>query len=65
MMVMLLLFYSTDRYIHHISEPMLVEQYVVICDYVKQDESDISLQSGNVVDVIEKYEHGKQSAGIR
>ncbi|KAM7440261.1 osteoclast fusion [Porites harrisoni] len=46
------------RYIHHISEPMLVEQYVVICDYVKQDESDISLKSGNVVDVIEKYEHG-------
>lgn len=43
----------------------MVEQYVVICDYVKQDESDISLQSGNVVDVIEKYEHGKQSAGIR
>ena len=44
---------------------MLVEQYVVICDYVKQDESDISLKSGNVVDVIEKYEHGKQSRGIR
>ena len=44
---------------------MLVEQYVVICDYVKQDESDITLKSGNVVDVIEKYEHGKQSRGIR
>ena len=64
MMVMLLLFCSADRYIHHISEPMLVEQYVVICDYVKQDESDITLKSGNVVDVIEKYEHGKQSRGI-
>ena len=44
---------------------MLVEQYVVICDYVKQDESDISLKSGNVVDVIEKYEHGEQRRGIR
>ena len=44
---------------------MLVEQYVVICDYVKQDESDVSLKSGNVVDVIEKYEHGKQSRDIR
>ena len=44
---------------------MLVEQYVVICDYVKQDESDISLKSGNVVDVIEKYEHGEQWRSIR
>lgn len=42
----------------------MVEQYVVICAYVKQDESDITLKSGNVVDVIEKYEHGKQSRGI-
>ena len=58
-MMILLLFCSTDRYIHHISEPILVEQYVVICDYVKEDKSDISLKSGNVVDVIEKYEHGK------
>ena len=58
-MRILLLFCSTDRHIHHISEPVLVEQYVVICDYVKEDKSAISLKSGNVVDVIEKYEHGK------
>ena len=45
--------------IHHISEPILVEQYLVIADYIKQEESDISLKAGNVVDVIEKNEHGE------
>jgi len=49
---------SKSKYIHHISEPILVEQYVVISDYVKREESDISLKAGNVVDVVEKNEHG-------
>jgi len=45
--------------IHHISEPIVEEQYVVISDYVKREESDISLKAGNVVDVVEKNEHGR------
>ena len=36
-----------------------MEQYLVIADYIKQEESDISLKAGNVVDVIEKNEHGE------
>lgn len=32
---------------------------MAISDYVKREESDISLKAGNVVDVIEKNEHGK------
>ena len=45
--------------IHHISEPIVEEQYVVISDYVKREESGISLKAGNVVDVVEKNEHGR------
>ncbi len=45
--------------IHHISEPFLLEQYVAISDYTKREESDINLKAGNVVDVIERNEHGK------
>ena len=32
---------------------------MVISDYVKREESDISLKAGNVVDVVEKNEHGR------
>ena len=45
--------------IYHISEPVLVEQYVVVADYVKREDTDISLKAGCEVDVIEKNEHGK------
>lgn len=48
-----------DLDIHHISEPILLEQYVAISDYTKREESDISLKAGNVVEVIEKNEHGE------
>ncbi|KAK7901441.1 hypothetical protein WMY93_018210 [Mugilogobius chulae] len=38
------------------SDPMLLEQYVVVANYEKQEPSEISLQAGEVVDVIEKSE---------
>ncbi|EMP37616.1 SH3 and PX domain-containing protein 2A [Chelonia mydas] len=38
------------------SEPMILEQYVVVSSYEKQENSEISLQAGEVVDVIEKNE---------
>lgn len=40
------------------SDPMLLEQYVVVAKYEKQEPSEISLQTGEVVDVIEKSESG-------
>nr|XP_014343797.1 PREDICTED: SH3 and PX domain-containing protein 2A isoform X2 [Latimeria chalumnae] len=40
------------------SEPMVLEQYVVVANYEKQENSEISLQAGEVVDVIEKNESG-------
>uniref|UniRef100_A0A8C8RCH6 SH3 and PX domain-containing protein 2A n=1 Tax=Pelusios castaneus TaxID=367368 RepID=A0A8C8RCH6_9SAUR len=40
------------------SEPMFLEQYVVVSSYEKQENSEISLQAGEVVDVIEKNESG-------
>ncbi|XP_063731005.1 SH3 and PX domain-containing protein 2A isoform X2 [Eleginops maclovinus] len=40
------------------SDPMLLEQYVVVASYEKQEPSEISLQAGEVVDVIEKSESG-------
>ncbi|XP_028937188.1 SH3 and PX domain-containing protein 2A isoform X2 [Ornithorhynchus anatinus] len=40
------------------SEPMILEQYVVVSNYEKQENSELSLQAGEVVDVIEKNESG-------
>ncbi|XP_069467821.1 SH3 and PX domain-containing protein 2A isoform X2 [Ambystoma mexicanum] len=40
------------------SDPMVLEQYVVVSNYEKQENSEISLQAGEVVDVIEKNESG-------
>ncbi|XP_066549678.1 SH3 and PX domain-containing protein 2A isoform X2 [Amia ocellicauda] len=39
-------------------DPMVLEQYVVVASYEKQENSEISLQAGEVVDVIEKNESG-------
>uniref|UniRef100_A0A4W3IJ55 SH3 and PX domains 2A n=1 Tax=Callorhinchus milii TaxID=7868 RepID=A0A4W3IJ55_CALMI len=39
-------------------EPMVLEQYVVVANYEKQENSEISLKAGEVVDVIEKSESG-------
>ncbi|XP_051561253.1 SH3 and PX domain-containing protein 2A-like isoform X2 [Myxocyprinus asiaticus] len=40
------------------SEPMVLEQYVVVANYERQENSEISLKSGETVDVIEKSESG-------
>ncbi|XP_068113443.1 SH3 and PX domain-containing protein 2A isoform X3 [Hyperolius riggenbachi] len=40
------------------SEPMILEQYVVVSSYEKQENSEISLKAGELVDVIEKNESG-------
>ncbi|XP_053307140.1 SH3 and PX domain-containing protein 2A isoform X2 [Spea bombifrons] len=40
------------------SEPMILEQYVVVSNYEKQENSEISLKTGELVDVIEKNESG-------
>ncbi|XP_029466166.1 SH3 and PX domain-containing protein 2A isoform X2 [Rhinatrema bivittatum] len=40
------------------SEPMILEQYTVVSNYEKQENSEINLRAGEVVDVIEKNESG-------
>ncbi|KAG5855704.1 hypothetical protein ANANG_G00051920 [Anguilla anguilla] len=40
------------------ADPMVLEQYVVVASYEKQESSEISLQAGELVDVIEKTESG-------
>ncbi|XP_030636563.1 SH3 and PX domain-containing protein 2A [Chanos chanos] len=40
------------------SEPMVLEQYVAVASYERQENSEISLQAGETVDVIEKSESG-------
>ena len=42
-----------------ISEPMQLEQYIVIADYQKQNRSEVSVLAGDIVEVIEKNENGK------
>nr|XP_051699577.1 SH3 and PX domain-containing protein 2B isoform X2 [Oryctolagus cuniculus] len=39
-------------------DPMVLEQYVVVANYQKQESSEISLSVGQVVDIIEKNESG-------
>ncbi|KFO32338.1 SH3 and PX domain-containing protein 2A [Fukomys damarensis] len=41
------------------AEPMILEQCVVVSNYKKQENSELSLQAGEVVDVIEKNESVK------
>uniref|UniRef100_G1QHS1 SH3 and PX domain-containing protein 2B n=1 Tax=Nomascus leucogenys TaxID=61853 RepID=G1QHS1_NOMLE len=40
------------------ADPMVLEQYVVVANYQKQESSEISLSVGQVVDIIEKNESG-------
>ncbi|XP_055968280.1 SH3 and PX domain-containing protein 2B [Sorex fumeus] len=39
-------------------DPLVLEQYVVVADYQKQESSEISLSVGQTVDIIEKNESG-------
>nr|XP_061791638.1 SH3 and PX domain-containing protein 2A-like [Nerophis lumbriciformis] len=39
-------------------EPMILEQYVAVANYERQENSEISLKAGETVDVIEKSESG-------
>ncbi|XP_029798712.1 SH3 and PX domain-containing protein 2B isoform X2 [Suricata suricatta] len=39
-------------------DPMVLDQYVVVANYQKQESSEISLSVGQVVDIIEKNESG-------
>ncbi|NWT58334.1 SPD2B protein, partial [Erythrocercus mccallii] len=45
------------------AEPLVLEQYVVVADYQKQESSEISLCVGQVVEIIEKNESGTGSPG--
>lgn len=40
---------------------MQLEQYIVIADYQKQNRSEVSVLAGDIVEVIEKSENGKNS----
>uniref|UniRef100_A0A3Q3KYR7 SH3 and PX domain-containing protein 2A n=1 Tax=Mastacembelus armatus TaxID=205130 RepID=A0A3Q3KYR7_9TELE len=40
------------------AEPMVLEQYVAVASYERQENSEISLKAGETVDVIEKSESG-------
>lgn len=41
------------------ADPLLLEQYVAVTDYEKQESSEISLRVGQMVEVIEKNESGR------
>lgn len=41
------------------SEPMVLEQYVAVANYERQENSEINLKAGETVDVIEKSESGE------
>lgn len=41
------------------ADPLLLDQYVAVTDYEKQESSEISLHVGQVVEVIEKNESGR------
>jgi hypothetical protein len=43
------------------ADPLLLDQYVAVTDYEKQESSEISLHVGQTVEVIEKNESGTRS----
>lgn len=49
------------------ADPLLLDQYVAVTDYEKQESSEISLHVGQVVEVIEKNESGetRDMTGLR
>lgn len=51
----LIVFYFQGKVI---SEPMQLEQYIVIADYQKQNRSEVSVLAGDIVEVIERNENG-------
>ena len=60
-----MLYYSTEKRksirkntADNISDPVLLEQYIVVADFKKSEKSHISLAAGDTVDVIEKNESG-------
>lgn len=42
----------------HISGPMLLEQYVAVADYKKQNGNEVNMVAGDIVEVIDKNENG-------
>lgn len=46
-------------------DALLLDQYVAVTDYEKQESSEISLRVGQVVEVIEKNESGKCSTFLK
>ncbi|XP_031552478.1 SH3 and PX domain-containing protein 2A-like [Actinia tenebrosa] len=42
----------------HISEPILLDQYVAISDYTRMNKNDLNLKAGDIVEVIYKADHG-------
>lgn len=42
----------------HISGPVLLEQYVAIADYKKQNRNEVNMVAGDIVEVIDKNENG-------
>lgn len=47
------------------SEPMVLEQYVAVANYERQENSEINLKAGETVDVIEKSESGRLAFILR
>jgi len=42
----------------HISLPVLLEQYVAVADYKKQNRNEVNMVAGDIVEVIDKNENG-------
>lgn len=42
----------------HISGPVMLEQYVAIADYKKQNRNEVNMVAGDIVEVIDKNENG-------
>lgn len=49
---------AKDEIAQVISEPIQLEQYIVIADYQKQNRSEVSVLAGDIVEVIDKNENG-------
>ena len=51
--------YSETNKGNEITGPLVLDKYIVIADYKKQNKKELNLKSGEVVEIVEKTENGE------
>ena len=56
--------FSSTVLVDVISEPVMLDQFVAVADYKKQNKNEVNMIAGDVVEVIDKNENGNRDSCI-